>query len=146
MHLEEKLHRKQTSWVEPGCPFSEKHSDLHRSLGHRVWFASYGDRLLRKSWTQMCLWQAWKKCAPWLWPVSKHKKMTTFDETVGCTRLLYVEWTFQNTRPKPLDSLCCSSMEVREDTGMIIDRTWSTMHIAQSQNLSLSTSTSTSHS
>lgn len=80
MHLGEKLHQKQTSWVEPDCPFSGKHSDLHRLLGRRAWFASYGGQLLGKSWTQMCLWQAWKKCAPWLWPVSKHKKMTSFDE------------------------------------------------------------------
>lgn len=119
MHLEGKLHQKQTSWVEPGCPFSGKHSDLHRPTGHTGWFASYGGQLLRKSWTQMCLWQLWKKCAPWLWPVSKHtKRWAHFISLLVALQL--VCWMNFPPTLDPTTLACCSvSVEANEHAGSI---------------------------
>lgn len=121
MRLEGKLHQKQTSWVEPGCPFSGKHSGLRRPMGHRGWFASYGGQLLRKSWTQTCLWQVWKKCAPWLWPVSKHTKRWAHYSLV-CWLLYnwYVKWIFQLHLTKWYFLVVASvSVEANEHTGSI---------------------------
>ena len=140
MHPEGKLHQKQTSWVEPGCPFSGKHSDLHRPMGHTAWFASYGGQLLRKSWTQMCLWQAWKKCAPWLWPVSKHTKRWSHLISLLDALGWYVEWTFQLHSTKSyLLAGVSASVEVSEDTGMITGRIWPKTHSEKSQSIYFNT-------